>query len=250
VVVLGRGKKSEGKTVATLDVGISLGKGVTLQGRGLDALLRGEIRLRSGAGESLRAQGTLNVAEGTYTAYGRALTIEQGLLRFTGPINNPVLDITAMRRHQEVDAGVSVRGTALAPRVVLVSEPSVPDAEKLSWLVLGNRLGSAGGTDASDLEAAAGALLSESAASGVQSHLAAAFGVDKLTLSKSQDSLQERIITVDKQISSRLYFSYQQGLQTANSIVRLRYTLGRRFTLETETGTRSVLSLFYNISFD
>ncbi|MDB5842297.1 MAG: hypothetical protein JWQ23_4249 [Herminiimonas sp.] len=250
VVIVGRAKKSSGQIAAALDVGISLGEGVSLKGRGIDATLQGEVRLVSAGGEPPQAQGTLKVTKGTYTAYGRALVIEQGLLRFTGPINNPALDILAMRRGQEVEAGVSVRGTVLAPRVTLVSEPSVPDAEKLSWLVLGSRLNAAGGADLGALQSAAGALLADSAAAGVQSQLATAFGLDTLSLSTSNDTLQQRIITLGKQISSRLYVSYQQGLQTATSAVLLRYTLTPRLTIEAEAGTRSVLSLFYNIAFD
>src|SRR5690606_19301148 len=114
-----------------LDLRIALGDGITLRGRGLDATVVGEVRLVNGAGDTIQAQGTLNLAKGTFTAYGRELAIERGVLQFSGPVNNPGLNILAMRREQEVAAGVSVGGTVLAPRVTLVSEPPVPDAEKL-----------------------------------------------------------------------------------------------------------------------
>ncbi|MES2536097.1 MAG: translocation/assembly module TamB domain-containing protein [Pseudomonadota bacterium] len=250
VVIVGRSKKPAGQIAAAIDVSIDLGNDVVLRGRGLDAVLAGQFRLLSTAGEPLQAQGTVRAAKGTYKAYGRALAIEQGLLRFTGPLNNPALDIVAMRRGQSVEAGVSVRGTVLAPRVTLVSEPVVADAEKLSWLVLGRGLGTTGDADLGALQSAAAALLSEGAASGVQSQIATAFGLDTFSVSTSQDNLQQRIITLGKQISSRLHVSYQQGLATATSALLIRYTLTPRLTLEAEAGTRSVLSLFYNISFD
>jgi translocation and assembly module TamB len=126
----------------------------------------------------------------------------------------------------------------------------VPDAEKLSWLVLGHGLNTAGDTDMAALQTAASTLLSESAAAGVQSQIATAFGLDSVSLSTSQDTLHQRIVTVGKQISSRLRISYQQGLETASSALLLRYTLSTRVTLEAEAGTRSALSLFYNIAFD
>jgi translocation and assembly module TamB len=251
VVVVGRERKQAGKTVATVDVTIGLGDGIALKGRGLDAQLTGKLRVTGEPGERLQANGTLSIAKGSYTAYGRELTIEEGALRFTGNLNNPALDIVAMRRGQEVEAGVSVRGTVLAPRVTLVSEPTVPDAEKLSWLVLGHGLsGSSGEADLGALQSAAGALLSEGAAAGVQSRIASAFGLDTLSVGKSQDSLQQRIVTIGKQVSSRLYVSYQQGLESAGSVVQLRYILSKRLSLEAEAGMRSALSLFYNIAFD
>ena len=43
-----------------------------------------------------------------------------------------------------LSVGVQVSGTARAPRVRLYSDPDMPDAEKLSWLVLG-RSAAAGG---------------------------------------------------------------------------------------------------------
>ncbi|WP_409482672.1 translocation/assembly module TamB domain-containing protein [Noviherbaspirillum sp. ST 5-3] len=250
VVIVGRTEKPSSKMVAEIDVALASDGGIVLKGRGLNGTLGGKIRLLSNPGEKLRAQGTLSIIKGTYTAYGRELAIEQGLLRFNGAINNPSLDILAMRRGQEVEAGISVRGTALAPRVTLVSEPTVPDAEKLSWLVLGRGLASAGENDVGALQSAASTLLSESAAAGVQSGIASAFGLDTFSLGTSQDNLQQRIITVGKQLSSRLYLAYQQGLQTAESVVQLRYVLSPRLSLEAEGGTRSALSIFYNMAFD
>lgn len=250
VVIVGRKEKPAAKTTAAIDIAIALGDGVTLKGRGLDALLAGQVRLLSNAGETLRAQGTLSIAKGTYTAYGRELAIEQGLLRFGGPLNNPALDILAMRRGQEVEAGVSVRGTVLQPRVTLVSEPVVSDSEKLSWLVLGRGLASAGEGDMGTLQAAAAALLSKSAQAGVESRLASAFGLDTFSVGTSQDSLQQRIVTLGKQLSSQLYVSYQQGLESAGSVIQFRYILSPKLSLEAEAGTRSAISLFYNIAFD
>lgn len=250
VVIAGRNKKQGQKMAAAVDITVGLGENVKLQGRGVNASLRGQLRLVNAAGEMPRAQGTVTIAKGTYNAYGRELAIESGVLRFTGPVNNPALDILAMRRNQEVEAGVSVRGTVLAPRVTLVSEPNVPDAEKLSWLVLGHGMTAGGEADLSMLQSAAASLLSGGAQAGVQSQLASAFGLDTVSLSTSQDTLQQRIVTLGKQVSSRLYVSYQQGLEAASSVVLFRYTLSPRITLEAEAGTRGALSIFYNFAFE
>lgn len=250
VVIVGREKKQAPRSAFAVDVDLSLGDGVTVTGRGLDALLGGQIRVLSDAGETLQAQGSFQVIKGTFEAYGRKLAIEQGALRFRGSIANPALDILAMRRGQEVEAGVSVRGNVLAPRITLVSEPTVPEAEKLSWLVLGRGLASAGESDVGALQAAAGALLSEGAKAGVQSRIAGMLGLDTFNVGTSQGNLQQRIVTLGKQISSKLYVSYQQGLEKAGSVIQLRYVLSPKLSVEAEAGTRSAISLFYNIAFD
>jgi translocation and assembly module TamB len=108
----------------------------------------------------------------------------------------------------------------------------------------------AGEGDIGALQQAAGALLSEGAAAGVQSRIASAFGLDTLSVGTSQDSLQQRIFTLGKQVSSKLYVGYQQGLETAGSILQLRYLLSPHLSVEAEAGARSAISLFYNIAFD
>ncbi|WP_293778975.1 translocation/assembly module TamB domain-containing protein [uncultured Oxalicibacterium sp.] len=250
VIVVGQSDKQGTRTVLALDVGIDLGKGIQLTGRGIDGTIVGDIRLLADAGGPLRAEGTLRVAKGTFKAYGRELAIEQGLLRFNGPLNNPNIDILAMRRGQDVEAGVSVRGTVMTPRITLVSDPVVADAEKLSWLVLGRSLSGAGEGDISALQAAASSLLTQGAAAGVSSQIATAFGLDDFSIGTSDTGLQQRIVTLGKRISSRLYVSYKQGLETASSVLLLRYTLTPRITVEGEAGTTSALTLFYNFAFD
>jgi translocation and assembly module TamB len=250
VEIVGKAAPAPTALALGLDVTLALGEQIRLRGRGLDARIGGALRLASTSGEPLSARGEVRVMRGTYRAYGRELAIERGSLRFDGPPGNPALDIRAMRREAEVAAGVSIVGTAKAPRVSLVSEPQLPDAEKLSWLVLGHGLSGTSGAQVGLLQSAAGALLAQGAAAGVQSHITSALGVDSITMGRRQDNLQQRIVSVGKRVSSRLFLSYQHGLQTAGSTVLLRYMLSPRITIEAETGMRSVFSVFYNFSFD
>lgn len=251
VVIVGKNDKAGTKATIALDIGISLGeKGIHLYGRGLDAMLAGQIQLLANAGGALRALGTLRIASGTFKAYQRELAIEQGSVRFSGPLDNPALDIIAMRRGQEVEAGVSVRGTVLAPRITLVSEPTVSDAEKLSWLVLGRGLAGSGDSELNALQSAAGSLLASGGSAGLQSKIAGAFGLDDVSIGKGGTDLQERIVKLGKRISSKLYVGFQQSMDSASSVLLVRYTLTPRITLEGEAGTSSALSLVYNFAFD
>jgi translocation and assembly module TamB len=211
-----------------------------LEGRGLKARLEGELTVGNRPGQALATEGTVRLVDGTFSAYTRELKIEEGVLRFTGAINNPALNILAMRRGQEVAAGVSVRGTMLSPRLTLVSEPNVPDSAKLSWLVLGQGISSATGpADAASMQAASGSLLSGSSVAGTPS-----------TLSRSAEAQQQRVLSLGRQVSERLYLSVAQNLETTNPALRVRYALSPKLTAEVEAGTISFLSLFYNIAFD
>ncbi len=68
-------------------------------------------------------------------------------LLFDGPVDNPALDVVALRKNIAVEAGVELTGTVKVPRVRLVSNPPVPDGEKLSWLLTGQGLDRANRAD-------------------------------------------------------------------------------------------------------
>src|SRR5690606_979869 len=122
----------------------------------------GRLNLRSSAERPApQVLGEVRTASGSYQAYGQRLDIEAGVLRFTGPYDNPSLDVLAIRPYTTQRVGVQVRGTARAPQVRLYSEPDLPDSEKLAWLVLG-RPATGGGAEAAVLQQAAMALLSGS----------------------------------------------------------------------------------------
>jgi translocation and assembly module TamB len=240
----------------TVDIEANLGDRFELKGMGIDALLSGTLRIRGTGGRRPRVNGTLRVQNGTYAAYGQKLQIEQGVLNFSGAYDNPALSIRALRKRPDgeqlsetnVEAGVEVRGTALAPSAKLISTPNVPDSDKLAWLVLGHDMAASAGNEAGVLGAAAGALLG-GANGGVQSRLASSLGVDELGLSQAR-GLETTVVTVGKRLSSRAYLSFEQGASTASSVVRLRYKLNPRITLQLQTGTNSALDVLYSWAFD
>ena len=261
VVVLGRGRngavaKAAPSLPLTVDLEADLGDAFRLRGMGVDAELAGVVRLRANGGRAPRANGTIRVITGTYAAYGQKLAIERGVLTFSGPYDNPALSILAVRKRPEgemlsetnVEAGVEIRGTAQSPVAKLVATPSVPDSEKLSWLVLGHGMEGTSGNEAGVLSAAAGALLGGKGG-GFQSRLANSLGVDELGLSQAK-GLESTVVTVGKRISARAYLSFEQGATTASSLVKLRYKLNPRITLQFQTGTNTALDVLYSWAFD
>jgi translocation and assembly module TamB len=264
VVIVGKGaapvKAAQGQPL-NIDLEADLGDNFNLKGKGLDAQLAGTLRIRVADRRPPRVNGSIRVVNGTYAAYGQKLAIERGVISFSGAYDNPGLNILAVRRGPEgealsetnVEAGVEVRGTALAPVAKLVSTPSVPDSDKLAWLVLGHGIESSGGNDMALLGAAAGALFG-----GGQGKLANALGVDELgvgqaagtTAGGAATGLQTTVVTVGKRLSSRAYLSFEQGAGTATSLVKLRYKLNPRITLQFQTGTNNALDVLYTWAFD
>lgn len=252
VVVVGREKKAvrkESAYLTLLTANLDLGDDFYLKGRGVDAQLGGKLQVRHSGRGVPRATGSVRVIKGTYTAYGQRLVIERGIINFQGPIDNPGLNILAMRKNQPVEAGVAIIGTALAPRVNLVSNPNVPDSEKLSWLVLGHGLEGSSGQDFNLLQAAAGALLGAGESVTLQSRIAHAAGLEEFSLSGGGE-LESTVLTLGKRLSSRAYLTFEQGLTGATSLVKINYTLTKRLSVRAQTGTDNAIDLFYTFSFD
>jgi translocation and assembly module TamB len=223
----------------------------------VDATLGGSLQLRRSGDRPPRVNGTIRVVSGNYAAYGQKLAIERGVITFSGPYDNPSLDILAVRKppndeqpsDTNVQAGVEVRGTAQSPSARLVSTPTVSDSEKLSWLVLGHGMQGTSGSEADVLGAAASALLSGSGG-GFPSKIAGSLGLDEIGVSGAAKGLESTVVTVGKRLSSRAYLSFEQGTGTASSLVRLRYKINPRVSLQLQTGTNTALDVLYSWAFD
>ena len=60
-----------------------------------------------------------------------------------------------------------------------------------------------------------------------------------------------KILAFGKRLSDKLYVSYEAGLgAVASNLVKLDYSLSRRWSLRAETGTSSGWGLFYRFSWD
>src|SRR5699024_8608685 len=68
-----------------------------LQGYGLSTRLGGALRISQRGDDPPRANGTLSLVDGVYQAYGQKLEVERGHLLFQGPVDNPGLNIRAVR---------------------------------------------------------------------------------------------------------------------------------------------------------
>ena len=249
VVVKGEQKLPEAPFPVSLALQLVLGEDVKISGGGVETKLSGQLNIAAKDDRMPEAYGQIHLVDGEYHAYGQQLIIDQGILNFVGPIENPALAIRAIRPHLTRTVGVQITGTANAPKVQLVSDPLLPDNETLSWLILGHGLSSATQGDASLLVGVASSLLGRGDAAKIQGALAGKLGLEEVDV-KSGDTLEGTVVSLGKRLSSKLYAYYEQSIATAANVVRLRYDLNPRWSIETSTGDESAVDIFYNITFD
>jgi len=145
---------------------------------------------------------------------------------------------------------VHVTGTVRQPRVELVSEPDVPEQEKLNWLVFGRSGatdGSTGQAQAAEKEAALG-LLNKFGST----RIAKTFGLNQLAIGSSDfgNKGTQQVVSLGKEISNRLSVGYEQSLAGAEGVLKLTYELSRHWSIVVRGGTIGGLDVFYSKRFD
>lgn len=198
-------------------------------------------------GKLTTAVGELTVKDGVYKAYGQDLTLERGRVIFAGgPIDNPGLDLRAYRRADDgVVAGLNIRGTLESPETTIYSDPPMAQDQALSYILLGRPLGQATPQEGSMLANAANSL-GLKGGNLVAKKLGARYGLEEARI-ESTGGLKEASVVVGKYLSPRLYVTYGIGLFEPISTFRIRYILGRDWTLQAEQGEETGADFLYTV---
>ncbi|WP_431194639.1 translocation/assembly module TamB domain-containing protein [Achromobacter insuavis] len=247
----------------TMNLKFDMGPRFYITGMGLDAGLLGSIQILLNDGR-LTGVGALRTRGGGIEAYGQKLRLRRGTLTFQGRLDNPLLDIEALRTGEQVEAGVKVVGTAQRPRIDLVSYPDVSDVEKLSWLLLG-RGPDESGSDAALLLSVGTALL------GGGQPFYKQFGLDDVSvrtgnLGSSGSILPDRTVAGDvnrdsdsqlatqflvasKTFANGITLSVEQALAGSDTVGRASYRLARGLSLDLKGGSVNGIALVYRTFF-
>jgi translocation and assembly module TamB len=229
---------------AHLALQVDLGDSLKIRGHGLDTQLRGSLALSAAAGK-LSVIGSVRTEAGSYAAYGQKLDIERGQLTFTGPANNPSLDVLALRPNLDVRVGVEVGGSVQLPRIRLFSEPEMSDTEKLSWLVVGRAPDDLGGTDTALLQSAAMALLAGED-NRLDRTLIGGITLDDVSVRQiDSGDVRDTVVSVGKQITRRWYVGYERGVNSTTGTWQLIYRVAQRFTVRVQAGDDNALDAIW-----
>lgn len=246
VVVSGELPQSGSEMPVTADVRVVLSEKVQIQAFGLDSGLEGELLLRQLATGDATANGELRLVDGFFEAYGQRLEIEQGTLIFTGPLDDPIIDVRAVRTIEgpsgTVTAGINLRGRARNPSSTLFSSPAMSDTDTLSYLVIGRPL--------EDVSQAEGRSLSDSAfalglgqAAFITNQIGQSLGLDQLDVAGSNQNTAS--LVAGKQLNPRLYARYAFGVFSQVGRLLLRYQLSEHLTVELGAGESQSMDLLY-----
>ncbi|WP_313712519.1 translocation/assembly module TamB domain-containing protein [Pseudomonas sp.] len=243
-VIVGH-QTEEGKPpmAMAMDIDVVVGQDtLSFSGFGLTANLLGHVHI----GDNMDTRGELSLADGRYRAYGQRLTIRRARLLFAGPIDQPYLDIEAIRKVDDVIAGIRLSGSAEQPTTNVFSEPAMSQEQALSYLVLGRPLGTSGEDNNMLAEAALGLGLAGSA--GITGSLASGLGIDDFQLD-TEGSGNSTSVVASGNLTEKLSLRYGVGVFEPANTIALRYKLSKKVYLEAASGLASSLDIFYKRDF-
>ena len=243
-VVVGQQTNDEASPMQIdMDINVVVGQELlTFSGFGLSADLAGQVHI----GNNLETRGELRLNNGRYRAYGQKLTIRRARLLFAGPIDQPYLDIEAVRQTDDVIAGIRLTGSAEQPTTQIFSEPAMSQEQALSYLILGRPLTGTGEDENLLAQAALGLGLLGS--SGITTSLANHLGLKEFELDTEGSGNNTSVVASGK-INERLSVRYGVGVFEPASTIALRYKLSKRVYVEVASGFASSLDIFYKRDF-
>nr|WP_284739005.1 translocation/assembly module TamB domain-containing protein [Pseudomonas sp. CG7] len=243
-VIVGH-QTEEGKAplAMAMDIDVIVGQDkLAFSGFGLTANVQGQVHI----GDNMDTRGELWLNDGRYRAYGQRLTVRRARLLFAGPIDQPYLDIEAIRQTDDVVAGIRLSGSAEQPTTQIFSDPAMSQEQALSYLVLGRPLSTTGEDNNMLAQAALGLGLMGS--SGVTSSLANNLGIDDFQLD-TQGSGNTTSVVASGNLSEKLSLRYGVGVFEPANTIALRYKLSKKVYLEAASGVASSLDIFYKRDF-
>ncbi|GAM67594.1 protein ytfN [Vibrio sp. JCM 19236] len=194
--------------------------------------------------------GEVNIVDGSYRSFGQDLIIDEGKVQFNGPADQPYLSIKAIRNpdntEDDVVAGIRVTGPADEPSIEVFSEPSMPQANALSYILRGQDIDSGGGGDTMTT-ALIGLSLAQSGR--LVGEIGEAFGVSDLQLDTAGTG-DDSQVTVSGYILPGLQVKYGVGIFESIGEFTFRYRIMKDLYLEVMSGTDSAVDLLYQFEFN
>jgi translocation and assembly module TamB len=248
VIVVGRESAMPRKTRVTGAVDILLSDDIHLKAFGLDTNLEGQLSFIVAEGREPRGVGELRLVDGVFEAYGQKLEVETGTMTFTGPLDDPLIEVRAIRKIESMSgpviAGIDLSGRAQEIQSSLFSDPAMSQADIFSYLVIGRPLEEATAADGTNLSSSAYSLGLRQAAVIVD-QVGQSVGLDELSVGGSNQNTTELI--AGKQINSKVYARYAYGVFSQVGKLLIRYKLTDSFSIEIGAGESQSMDILYTV---
>lgn len=232
---------------------VQLLEDVRLAAFGLKTRLEGKLNIVQKPNKVMRANGEIRLVDGKFKAYGQNLLIREGSILFSGPLDVPNLKVEAIRNpstmsDSSITVGVRVTGTAQQPELTVFSDPNMPQAEQLSYLLRGRGLDGGSDTDGNALVQSMLLGVGVGKVGGVVTEIGESLGLKDVAVDTG-GSGDDTEVNISAYLLPGLQIGYGVGVFSSIGEVRLRYELLPRLYLQAASGLNQAIDLFYRFEF-
>ncbi|WP_415182389.1 translocation/assembly module TamB domain-containing protein [Phaeovulum sp.] len=196
-----------------LDVTIAAPRALFVRGRGLDAELGGQLRLR-GTTANVVPTGEFNLIRGRLDILGKRFTLDEGQVALQGALL-PWIRFVATTKQTDVTTMITIEGDATEPKLSFTSSPELPEEEVLARLLFNRSLTTLSPLQAAQL-ASAVATLAGKGGEGIVSKLRKGFGLDDLDVGTDVNGNAQ--LRAGKYLSENLYSDVTVAADGTSSI--------------------------------
>jgi translocation and assembly module TamB len=236
--------------IVALNITVDAPRQILVKGRGLDAELGGEIRVR-GTAETPVVGGSFDLQRGTFTLGSSPLTFTQGTVTFNGEglkkKIDPTLDFIAQTQVADVTATIKITGLADQPKIELSSSPDLPQDEIMARLLFGESASQLTALQVVQIGAALAQLTGGGTGLNPLAKIQKTLGLDRLTVGSdpgtgTTPSQQQQNtgynVEAGRYVSPRVFVSVKEST-TLGSQLAVDVDLTRHLKLQTRLGNGS-----------
>ncbi|MGI4951893.1 MAG: translocation/assembly module TamB domain-containing protein, partial [Janthinobacterium lividum] len=228
-----------------LDLTVNVPRAVFVRGRGVDAELAGNLRIR-GTSTAPQVGGGLEMRRGTISVAGTTLTFSRGKVGFdgtgvTGKID-PTLDFAADSTAGSVTATLGVTGYASKPVIKLTSVPELPQDEVLAYLLFKRSAKELGPFQLASIAAAVADLTGVGGGVGNPlDKVRKGLGLDRLSVGSSSNagssSSTAPSIEAGRYVGNGVYVGAKQGTTGGQTQATVQIDITKGLKVETDVGS-------------
>ena len=223
-----------------LDLTVDAPRAIFVRGRGVDAELGGQLRVR-GTSTAPQVAGGFEMRRGTVSVAGTTLNFTRGKVGFdgtgvTGKID-PTLDFAADSSAGNVTATLAIGGYASAPKITLRSVPELPQDEVLAYLLFKRSAKELGPFQLAEIAVAVASLTG--VGGGVGNPLESVrrgLGLDRLSVGGGASG-SAPTVEAGRYIGNGVYVGAKQGTTGGQTQATVQVDITKGLKLESDVGT-------------
>lgn len=214
-----------------LDIEVNVPKEGRVEGRGLNAELKGKLHI-TGMYKKVIAKGKLQLVSGEYIFSGKVFKLNQGELIFRNKsARSAYISVSGNCDLPDVSVTVLLEGPLTSPKLTFQSSPHLPTSSILSQILFNKDISEISAVQALQV---AQTVISLSGSSGpdILEKIRKTIGIDRLTLITSENDPGKISLQIGKYLMRGVLLTLSQGTESRNVSVEVDLRKGIKFQAE------------------